>query len=255
MIADVPNEWASLPPHAIPLVVAAAVLAGAIAAVSGFGIGSLMTPLFLIWFPARVAVALVSIPHAVASTVRWLRLRRDVDMRVFARFGIASVIGGLVGALLQATLRSGVLTGLLGLLMLIAGTTEILRRPIPLPSSPPVLLAAGGLSGLFGGLVGNQGGIRSASLLGFGLSPRQLVATATASAVLVDLARVPVYVATSGAALASQAALIAAASAGVVVGTFVGVPVLRRIPERVYRPLVGILLVLLGLSLFASLGR
>jgi uncharacterized membrane protein YfcA len=58
-----------------------------------------------------------------------------------------------------------------------------------------------------------------------------------------------VYIATSGAALESQAALIAAASVGVVVGTFAGVPTLRRIPERVYRPLVGVLLILLGLSL------
>ncbi len=246
----------TLPSHAIvPVAVVAAVVAGAIAAVSGFGIGSLMTPLLLMWFPARVAVALVSIPHAVASTVRWFRLRRDVDKRVFVRFGIASVVGGLAGALLQATLRSGALTGVLGVLLLVAGTTEILRRPIPLPSSPAVLLTAGGLSGLFGGLVGNQGGVRSASLLGFGLSPRQLVATATASAVLVDLARVPVYVAVSGAALAAHAALILASSAGVVIGTFAGVPLLRRIPDGVYRPLVGVLLVLLGISLLALPGR
>src|SRR5262245_50838322 len=116
MMADVPTEFVALPAQAVPLVVVAAVVAGAIAAVSGFGIGSLMTPLLLLWFPARVAVALVSIPHAVASTVRWLRLRHDVDKRVFIRFGIASIVGGLVGALLQATLRSGLLTGLLGVL-------------------------------------------------------------------------------------------------------------------------------------------
>src|SRR5262245_48263663 len=124
MMAGVPTEFVSLPVEALGLVVVAAVVAGAIAAVSGFGIGSLMTPLLLVWFPARVAVALVSVPHAVASTVRWLRLRRDVDMRVFARFGVASIVGGLLGALLQATLRSGLLTGLLGVLLLVAGATE-----------------------------------------------------------------------------------------------------------------------------------
>src|SRR5262245_34085093 len=176
MMADVPTEFVALPAQAVPLVVVAAVVAGAIAAVSGFGIGSLVTPLLLLWFAAPVAVALVSIPHAVASTVRWLRLRRDVDRRVFVQFGIASVAGGLVGALLQASLRSGALTALLGVLMLVAGTAEILRRPVPLPSSPGMRLVGGALSGLFGGLVGNQGGIRSAALLGFGLSTRQLVA-------------------------------------------------------------------------------
>ena len=225
------------------------IAAGAVAAVSGFGIGSLLTPLLLPWFPARTAVALVAIPHLIASGVRWLRLRRDVDRRVFVQFGIPSAAGGVAGALLQATLRSSLLTVLLGALILAAGATELLRRPIPLPQSPAATLVGGALSGLFGGLVGNQGGIRSAALLGFRMSPQALVATATASAVLVDLARVPVYIATSSHVIAEQFPLVTAASAGVVIGTFIGVPVLRRLPEHVYRPMVGLLLVLLGASL------
>ena len=229
-----------------------AAVAGAIAAVSGFGIGSLVTPLFLLWFPARSAVALVAIPHAIASTVRWLRLRQDVDRHVFIQFGIASVMGGLMGALLQAALRSGLLTAVLGLLLLVAGTSEVLQRPVPLPQTPAARLLAGALSGLFGGLVGNQGGIRSAALLGFGLSPRQLVATATASAVLVDLARVPVYLATSGGAIRSHVPLVFVACTGVVAGTFLGVPLLSQLPVRIYRPLLGLLLAALGISLLLS---
>lgn len=234
------------------IVFSVAVLAGAIAAVSGFGIGSLLTPLLLMWFPAPTAVALVAIPHAIASTVRWLRLRQDVDRRVFVQFGIASVIGGLIGAVLQAVLRGDLLTAVLAVLLLIAGTSEILRRPIPLPQAPGARLLAGTLSGLFGGLVGNQGGIRSAALLGFGLSSRQLVATATASAVLVDLARVPVYLATSGDAILSQVPLVLVASSGVVAGTYAGVPLLRRVPVRLYRPLLGWLLAALGVSLMLA---
>ncbi len=55
---------------------------------------------------------------------------------------------------------------------------------------------AGALSGMFGGLVGNQGGIRSAALLGFDLKRDEFVATATAIALLVDVFRMPVYAAT-----------------------------------------------------------
>jgi uncharacterized membrane protein YfcA len=244
-----PEVGVTLEIQGLTVVFAVAVGAGATASVSGFGIGSLITPLLLLWFPARTAVALVAIPHAIASTVRWLRLRQDVDRHVFVQFGIASVIGGLMGALLQATLRSGLLTALLGLLLLIAGATEVLQRPVPLPKAPAARLLAGTLSGLFGGLVGNQGGIRSAALLGLGLSPRQLVATATASAVLVDLARVPVYLATSGGAIRGQLPLVFVASTGVVVGTYLGVPLLGRLPVRIYRPLLGLLLAALGVSL------
>ena len=52
---------------------------------------------------------------------------------------------------------------------------------------------AGAASGAFGGLVGNQGGIRSAALLGFGLPRESFVATATAVALVVDAVRMPVY--------------------------------------------------------------
>jgi uncharacterized membrane protein YfcA len=106
------------------------------------------------------------------------------------------------------------------------------------------------LSGAFGGLVGNQGGIRAAALLGFRLRPRQLVATATASALLVDAARVPIYLVSAGDVMARSVPLLLVMSAGVTLGTFVGVPLLGRIPETAYRRLVGGLLIVLGVSLF-----
>ena len=43
------------------------------------------------------------------------------------------------------------------------------------------------LSGLFGGLAGNQGGLRAAAMLSLSLSPVRYVATATATAMLVDI--------------------------------------------------------------------
>jgi len=227
----------------------AAVAAGAIAAVSGFGIGSLLTPILLLSFAARDAVALVSLPHAVASAVRLGRLWPDVHWPTFRQFGVASAVGGLAGALLQARLGGTALTIVLGLLLVLAGSGELAPRRLPLPQTPLWRLIGGVSSGFFGGLVGNQGGLRSAALLGFGLAPRELVATATASAVIVDVARLPVYLYTAGPVLASHVPLIAATSTGVVAGTFVGVPILRRVPENTYRQVIGLLLVVLGAAL------
>jgi len=234
------------------LVGAAAVLAGAVAAVSGFGIGSLLTPLLLLSMPTAHAVAILAIPHAVATAIRWLRLRADVDARTFRQFGIASAAGGLSGAALQSRLDSPVLTATLAVLLLTAGASELARRRIPLPRTPFWRLLGGLLSGLFGGLVGNQGGIRAAALLGFRLPARQLVATATASALLVDAARVPIYLMSARSIIASAAPLWLAASVGVTLGTFLGIPILGRIPETTYRRLVGALLILLGVTLLIT---
>ena len=81
-----------------------AILSGATASVVGFGIGSLMTPLLAVRFGTATAVALVMLPHAVATAVRCWRLRAHVDRRVLVRFGLLSAAGALAGALhLHAT--------------------------------------------------------------------------------------------------------------------------------------------------------
>jgi uncharacterized membrane protein YfcA len=205
----------------------------------------------MISMPAGQAVAIVAIPHAVATAIRWVRLRRDVDGATFRQFGLASAGGGLLGAVLQSRLSSPTLTIVLASLLIMAGVTELLRKRVPLPRTPVWRLIGGGLSGFFGGLVGNQGGIRAAALLGFQLQPRQIVATATASALLVDAARVPIYLASEGPSIVSSTRLWIVASVAAAIGTWIGVPLLRRIPESAYRRLVGTLLLLLGLSLFA----
>ena len=229
------------------------VLAGAIAAVSGFGIGSLLTPLLMLSMPPAHAVAVLAIPHALATTVRWMRLRADVDWLTFRQFGIASAVGGVAGAVLQSRLASPVLTMVLASLLVLAGLSELAKRRVPLPQTPFWRLMGGVLSGFFGGLVGNQGGIRAAALLGFHLQPRQLVATATASALMVDAARLPIYLLTSGPEIAARAPTWLVASMGVTMGTLIGVPLLRRLPESAYRRLVGTLLLALGLGLLAAL--
>jgi uncharacterized protein len=231
---------------------AAAVLAGAVAGASGFGIGSLLTPLLLLTMPTNHAVAVLAIPHAWATGIRLARLRFDIHLPTFRQFGIASAAGGLAGALLQSRLGSSALTIVLAILLVVSGTTQLIGRPLPLPDTPGWRLLGGILSGLFGGLVGNQGGIRAAALLGFRLSPAQIVATATASALLVDLARVPIYLASFGSVMLENERLLLIVTAGVTLGTLIGVPVLRRIPEGLFRRLLGALLILLGCSLFIA---
>jgi uncharacterized membrane protein YfcA len=107
---------------------------------------------------------------------------------------------------------------------------------------------------VFGGLVGNQGGIRSAALLRFDLPREALVATATATALLVDAARLPVYVATTGGEMLREWPTVALLTVGVLIGTFVGAPMLRRVPEPVFRRVLALLLIVLGAVLVLGVG-
>ncbi|HJR16715.1 MAG TPA: TSUP family transporter, partial [Gemmatimonadales bacterium] len=70
-----------------------AFLAGGTAAITGFGIGSLLTPLLAVQLGAQLAVAAVAVPHAAGTALRCARLRRAVDKSVLWRFGIPSAAG------------------------------------------------------------------------------------------------------------------------------------------------------------------
>lgn len=228
------------------LVGTAAILAGGIASLSGFGIGSLLTPIFALRMDLKLAVAAVSIPHVAATALRFWLLRRHVAWREIGGFGIASAAGGLTGALLASRLRSPALSVLFGVLLVyagVAGLTGLARR---LRFGRKTAWVAGAASGVLGGLVGNQGGIRSAGLLGFELSKEAFVASATAIALVVDAARMPVYFALEHDGIRSVWLPILVATAGGIAGTLLGARVLKRIPEPVYRSVVSVLLLVLG---------
>jgi uncharacterized protein len=230
------------------------VVAGGVAGVAGFGIGSILTPALAVSLGTKLAVAAVAIPHVAATAARLWVLRREIDRGVLRTFGLASAAGGLVGGIGHAFVTSVFLSFVLGGLLIVAGLLELtgLGRRGQLHGGWAI--AAGALSGLFGDLVGNQGGIRSAALLRFGLTPTALVATATATALLFDAARVPVYVITDAHELADLWPTIGVLTAGVLVGTFAGTPLLRLIPESWFRRLLAGALVFLGIVLivFAS---
>jgi uncharacterized membrane protein YfcA len=224
----------------------AAVLAGVVASVAGFGIGSLLTPVLGFHVGTKLAVAAVSIPHVVGTAIRFWMLRGRVDRRLFIWFGLTSAAGGLAGALLHAEASSRALGFVLGCLLLFVGVSELSGFMQRVRLGRRAALFAGAVSGAFGGLVGNQGGIRSAALLAFGGDKETFVATATAVALVVDGARMPVYLATEWSALRAIWPLVAVATAGVVAGTLAGRRVLARVPEAVFRRVVAGLLLALG---------
>jgi uncharacterized membrane protein YfcA len=221
-------------------------LAGALAAVTGFGIGSLLTPLLALHVDIRLAVAAISVPHVIGTALRFWLLSERVDRRVFWNFGLTSAAGGLTGALLHNWASNRWLTVVFGVLLLFAAASEVTGLARRMRFHGWVAWVAGAVSGLLGGLVGNQGGLRSAALLGFDLSKQSFVATATAVGLVVDGARMPVYLTMQYREILSIWPWVALATIGVVVGTVLGSRALSRIPEVWFRRVLALVLALLG---------
>jgi uncharacterized protein len=234
------------------LVGVAATVAGMVASVTGFGIGSLLTPLFSLQMDTKLAVAAVSIPHVLATAIRFWMLRANLDRRLLLSFGIMSAVGGLTGALVHSLADSIILSGVFGILLVFAGVTGLTGFTEKMRFRGWLAWVTGALSGLLGGLVGNQGGIRSAAMLGFEVRREAFVATATAIGLVVDGARMPVYLASEGSQLLSVWTLIAVASLGTIAGTFIGRRVLTLIPEKLFRRIVSAIILALGLVFIST---
>ena len=233
----------------------AGILAAGIASIAGFGIGSLLTPLIAMRYGMKTAVSAVAVPHIIATALRLWKLRGDVDRRVLFGFGAMNAAGSLAGALIHVWVNNPILSVVLGTLLVFAGITGVLGFAEKMRFGKKMAWAAGTISGAFGGLVGNQGGIRSAAMLGLGIKGPAFVATATAIGISVDVVRMPVYFAAESKSIAQAWPVVTAAILGAIGGTIIGERILRRIPEHIFRRVVAAILFVIGVYLLAATPR
>jgi uncharacterized membrane protein YfcA len=187
------------------------------------------------------------LPHAAATAVRCWRLRAHVERAVVLRFGLLSAAGALAGAVIYTRLGPGALTRVLGGLLLLTAVAQLTGWTSRWQPRGPLVGLFGLVSGFFGGIAGNQGGLRSAALTAFRLPPLSFVATATAIGLLVDAARTPVYLWHSGPLLQTLWIPIAVATVGVLIGTLIGERMLLGLSPRRFGQAIGAAIGALGI--------
>jgi uncharacterized membrane protein YfcA len=251
-----------------------ALLAASLALFSGFGLGTLLTPAFVFFFPVQLAVAATAIVHLANNVLRIFLVGRYADWRVVIRFGVPAVLAAILGAWLLGWLtwippiaayqlggRSYQLTPVklaIGLAIILFALLELIPRLQKLNFSPRYLPLGGLASGFFGGLSGHQGALRSAFLIKSGLESEAFIGTNSVCAVGVDVARLAVYGASFYAtnfALLNQDIwpVLAAAVLSASIGSLVGFRLVKRVSLNVVRYIVGALLLVVGAGLSGGL--
>jgi|ERR1041384_3867010 uncharacterized membrane protein YfcA len=232
---------------------AVAVVAGGVAAVAGAGVGSILTPVLALSIDMRMAVLAVAAPHLIFNALRAWTSREHIDWKILKRFGVTSAAGSLAGALLHQVTSSAWITGIFAVLLMIAALFGITGWAERIRMGRRGAYAGGAISGFCGGLTGEQGGIRAAALLGFDLRKEAFVATATATAAVVDGVRLPIYLITRWGDMHEAIGPSVACTAGVVAGLFVGRRVLEKVPQRLFARVVCLVLLLIGALMIARL--
>ena len=214
--------------------------------VAGFGLGTILTPVFTLFYNVKLAILLVAIIHFLNNGLKFFLFRKHVDLSIIKRFGLLSIVGAMLGSLLQLYVQSDLLKILLGIVLLLLGLGEILpvKKAFKFPRKIDII--GGFFSGLLGGLVGNQGAIRSAYLLNYDVSKEAFIATATMIALCIDATRIPVYLASRehvAAELEWQLPIVVAVA---FVGTLAGKKFLARLSIGVFKRIVAVFVTLMG---------
>ena len=227
-------------------------LASSVTLLTGFGVGSVLTPMFTLFYDVKTAVFLVSIVHLANNILKLGLFFRYVEKNILIRFGLVSVLGALAGSFLQGSVASEWVKVALALFLLVSGASEFIPKSSSVRIPRRLDFLGGFFSGLMGGLIGNQGAIRSAYLLNYNLSKEAFIATATSIAILIDLSRIPVYIYQQAEQLRCAAQPLVLITGVAFAGTLAGRELLKKISLERFRKFVSAFLIAFGLFLLFS---
>lgn len=233
---------------------------------SGFGLGTILTPVFMIFFPVDLAIGLTGIVHFCNNLFKLALVGKNADKTVLIRFGIPAVIAAFAGAWLLMhipdvkPLFAYELFGknfevypvkfIIAILLIFFAILDLIPFLNKLSFGKQQMPIGGLLSGFFGGLSGNQGALRSAFLIKVGLSKETFIATTIVISCFVDFTRLSVYATRflkSG--LDENIGLVSIATLSAIIGSLVGNKLLKKVTLKFIQALVAVLLILISIAL------
>lgn len=249
-----------------------ALLVAALTLFSGFGLGTLLMPVFAVFFPVEAAIAATAIVHLANNIFKLALIGKWADRGVVLRFGVPAVFAAAVGAFLLTQMSGTVpiatyeLFGhvaqvtpvklLIAIVIAVFAGLELWPRFSRLQFGPRYLAIGGVLSGFFGGLSGHQGALRSTFLIRAGLDRDQFVGTASVCSAMVDCVRLGVYAVgigfftkEYGQAAGVDAGLIVAGSIAAFCGSFIGMKLVKKVTLKKLHTIVGVLLLIVAVGM------
>ncbi len=234
---------------------------------SGFGVGTILTPVFVIFFPIEIAIAMTAIVHFLNNIFKLGLTFKNINYPVLLKFGLPAIPFALIGAWLlvsisneNALLSSFVFLGIaceiyliqliVGLLMLFFAIAELFPSFKKETIKHKHLIIGGAISGFFGGLTGHQGALRTMFLIKSGLSKESFIATGIAIACFVDVSRITVYFRkVQNINIQENIGIISVATLCAFIGAYFGKMLLKKITINTIQYIVSFLIAVISVLL------
>ena len=237
---------------------------------SGFGLGTILTPVMILYFPVELAISFTGIVHFLNNIFKIFLVGNHVNKDVLVRFGLPAILSALIGSyilfqldnnmilysyqLFEYNMEVKLLKFVISILLLIFALIDLIPFFKKLKFEKKSLPLGGFLSGFFGGLTGNQGALRSAFLIKSGLNKKEFIGTTVVISIFVDISRISVYSSNLIEYNISNYYLLAffAISSGIL-GSILGNILLKKITLELIQIIVAILIILIGLGLLIGI--
>lgn len=237
---------------------------------SGFGLGTILTPFFAVFFPINTAIMLTALVHFLNNIFKLGLIGRNIDYKILLRFGLPAILGAFAGAQLLLylpemppiaeynpggkTYEITPVNLIIAVLMIIFSLLEIIPRFSKLSFNKNKLIPGGMISGFFGGLSGHQGALRSMFLIKLNLSKETFIATGVAIACFVDVSRLSVYFSRfSEMNISGNYGLVVATVLSAFAGAYLGNKLLKKVTLKFLQVFVSVTIILLALALGAGI--
>lgn len=244
-----------------------ALIASVLTFFSGFGLGTILLPVFTIYYDAPIAVGLTAIVHFLNNIFKIGLVHKNIDWKIVLKFGIPSLLAALIGAFLLKNLFSQpiiitqyylesteilysitLFNVIIGILIIFFSLFEVIPFFKNLSFNESKLTFGGLLSGFFGGLSGHQGALRSAFLVRLQLSKESFIATGTAIACIVDIARMSVYAITFDFThVKNNALVLIVAVSAAFLGAYIGNKLLKKTTYNFLKWVVTLFMIIIAL--------
>ncbi len=219
---------------------------------TGFGISTVLIPIFLLFFPPPVTLLMVGIIHWFNNVWRLTMFRKGVVYKLILYFGVPGVLLSYTGARLTVEIPHDILTRAIGLVIIFYVIFIHIREDFEVKTSSKNALLGGGMYGFSSGLSGIGGEIRSMFLLAYNLPKSVYIATTGAISLTIDTTRILTYL-SGGARL--ETVLVYGAVPLIIatfVGAYIGKNLVEKVPKEKFRMIVGIFLFLIAIKMVIS---
>lgn len=245
-------------------IVAFTVLFGAVLTFfSGFGLGTLILPVFSLFFPLPVAVGATAVVHLANNLFKFGMVYKHIHYPTLIRFGIPAFVTAILGGFLlnyfgkfetfhsykigENVFQITILKIVIGTLMIFFAIFDLSPKLSQLRMHQRWIPLGGALSGFFGGVSGHQGAFRSAFLTKSGLTKDEFIGTSNAIALIIDISRIFVYAKTLDfTMLSNEKTLLITGIVFAFIGTYFGKELLKKTTMKGIQYVVGAMLLILG---------